>query len=332
MKINDVIITEAPMNAQQLRAAQDAAAGNPQAPAAVPAKQAPAKKSSKKASAPAAGNVPKQPTLNGQPSTGPKGQAWLKKYGATHNPDGTPKAAPGAADPSLDPYDPYKDPNVQMQPKSAADSAELDRMKQLAIGGNQPPVAAAPAPAPAPEPAAPAAPASPPPQANALGVTAQAGSAFGQPEPQADKPAGQATQPDAAPPAQVNPDTGLSAAPKPVTTGTGGKTNIVTGSDDEMAWRSKNPNWNMTGAQYPGPGNWDPKTGRSKAAQAQADKNWQGIKNFFGFGDKKQAAPAAAPQGQGTQPATTTGPNPPAGGYGRFQESELDTIKKLSGL
>lgn len=43
--------------------------------------------------APAAvGNVPPMPTLNGQPSMGPKGQAWLAKYGATHNPDGTPKS------------------------------------------------------------------------------------------------------------------------------------------------------------------------------------------------------------------------------------------------
>jgi hypothetical protein len=39
------------------------------------------------------GKVPPQPTLNGKPSTGPKGQEWLKKYGATHNPDGTPKSA-----------------------------------------------------------------------------------------------------------------------------------------------------------------------------------------------------------------------------------------------
>jgi hypothetical protein len=39
------------------------------------------------------GNVPPQPRLNGKPSTGPKGQEWLEKYGKTHNPDGTPKAA-----------------------------------------------------------------------------------------------------------------------------------------------------------------------------------------------------------------------------------------------
>jgi hypothetical protein len=43
------------------------------------------------------GKVPPQPTLNGKPSTGPKGQEWLKKYGATNNPDGTPKAAGAGA-------------------------------------------------------------------------------------------------------------------------------------------------------------------------------------------------------------------------------------------
>lgn len=53
--------------------------------------------------APAGGKVPPQPTLGGKPSTGPKGQEWLKKYGATNNPDGSPKAA-GAkpAAPGLD--------------------------------------------------------------------------------------------------------------------------------------------------------------------------------------------------------------------------------------
>ena len=37
-------------------------------------------------------NVPPQPTLNGKPSTGPKGKAWLAQYGTTHNANGTPKA------------------------------------------------------------------------------------------------------------------------------------------------------------------------------------------------------------------------------------------------
>lgn len=154
---------------------------------------------------------------------------------------------------------------------------------------------------------------------NALGVTAQAGNVFGQPAPEADKPntqTGQAAQPDTA---QTNPDTGLSTAPKPVTTGTGGKTNMVTGSDDEMAWRQKNPNWNMTGAQYPGPGNWDPKTGRSKKDIEQGQKNWDAIKGFFGGGKKQPAAPAP---NQGAQPA----PAAPS------TLGELTDIQKLAGL
>jgi hypothetical protein len=48
----------------------------------------------------AGGKVPPQPTLSGKPSTGPKGQAWLQKYGATHNPDGTPKTAGAPAAPA----------------------------------------------------------------------------------------------------------------------------------------------------------------------------------------------------------------------------------------
>ncbi len=228
----------------------------------------------------------------------------------------------------------------------AAPNAELDRLKQLAIGGEQP--------APAPEApyggaaanamAAKSAP-TPAPQTNALGVQSQSGGAFGQPAPQADNPnppaAASAPAPAPAPePAQaaqpapmktaqdftgqpqISPDTGLSTAPKPVMSA-GGKTNVTTGSDDELAWRSK-----QTGivdvTKYPGPGNWDPKTGRSKKDIEQGQKNLQGIKNFFGFGDKK--APAEpAPGPQNAQPV-----NLPPG----FAESvrELDRIKKLSGL
>jgi len=62
----------------------------------------------------------------------------------------------------------------------------------------------------------------------------------------------------------VSTDTGLSTVPGQVKTGTGGTTNLTTASQDEYAWRAKNPNWNMTGAQYPGAGKWDPSTGRTK--------------------------------------------------------------------
>ena len=65
---------------------------------------APAVAQSAQAAPAAGGKVPPQPTLSGKPSTGPKGQAWLQKYGATHNPDGSPKAAgaPAAQKPGLD--------------------------------------------------------------------------------------------------------------------------------------------------------------------------------------------------------------------------------------
>ncbi len=144
---------------------------------------------------------------------------------------------------------------------------------------------------PAPTPAV-----TPPPEKNALGVTAQSSNtAFGAPQPQADNPNPPAAAPAAAPadggsgyaPAQqsqggyaqsataadgqptqdvpgVSTDTGLSTVPGQVKTGTGGTTNITTASQDEYAWRAKNPNWNMTGAQYPGAGKWDPTTGRTK--------------------------------------------------------------------
>lgn len=166
--------------------------------------------------------------------------------------------------------------------------------------------AATPAPSAEPAPAAEPAPVAttPPPQANALGVQAQAGGAFGQPAPQQDNPnppngaaAAMASQsapaaepaPAAAPANTVAPtnvggyaqsataadgqptapvpgvstDTGLSTEPGKVKTGTGGTTNITTASQDEYAWRAKQgPMANMSA--YPGPGKWDPSTGRTK--------------------------------------------------------------------
>lgn len=170
MKINDVIVNEYQMGnigqpgrtttASTASTASTAGTASqqfplsPQAQAALsggamggqpPKNQAaqPNKAGSKKAAS-SGGKVPPQPTLNGKPSTGPKGQAWLKKYGATHNPDGSPKAAATTADPSIDPYDPNKDPNVQMTPQSSIQSAQSDADKKAAIGGNLPPAAAAP--------------------------------------------------------------------------------------------------------------------------------------------------------------------------------------------
>jgi hypothetical protein len=78
--------------------AQDDATGVDAAVAANAA--APAVAQAGQAKPAAGGKVPPQPTLSGKPSTGPKGQAWLQKYGATHNPDGTPKTAGAPAAPA----------------------------------------------------------------------------------------------------------------------------------------------------------------------------------------------------------------------------------------
>ncbi len=326
---------------------------------------------------------------------GAKTMAALQKAGATPPPGfkpvgakapaakpatNKPPAAPAApaADPSIDPYDPNKDTNVQMTPQSDIARAEIDRMKQLAIGGQQGQAAQPATPVPDANTAADQATADQTQTSNYTGVdqrTANARDAnaappvqgyagqqaqvqqFGAPDPTPDQPNnqtsnytgqdqrtanarddGQAAQPrDAStvPPAalgqrtspEVSADTGLSTVPGEVKTGTGGTTNLKTASQDEYAWRAKNPNWNMTGAQYPGAGNWDPKTGRSKKLQAQADANADAIKGFFNkinpFAKKEPAAPAPGPQN--AQPV-----NVPPG----FAESsrELDRIKKLSGI
>jgi hypothetical protein len=220
----------------------------------------------------------------------------------------------------------------------------------------------------------------PEPKTNALGVTAQAagggygnftgGSQQGQAVAAGDNPntqTGQATKTAKDP----------TVAPA-VKTGTGG--NVTSSSDDELAWVAKNGGSFANRGMYPGPGNWDPKTGATtraadKALAASGANPWEGKdpakaaawaalspedQKWIGKGDptdkfilarapskggflgsitpnfmKKDKGQPAAPnpqQGQGTQPTTVTGPNPPAGGYGRFQESELSAIKRLSGL
>jgi hypothetical protein len=360
------IMNQAEKNAQQpapaAQAAQPAAAPKPPA-----AKPPAAKPAAPKKAAPASGKVPPQPTLNGKPSTGPKGQAWLKKYGATHNPDGTPKAA---VDPSIDPYDPKKDPNVAQVPASDGSSAELDRLKQLAIGGTQQPPAA---PAqgtntdigislPADKPAA-----SPAPNVNALGVTQGGGVANAlQPAPQADKPAPPAPAPalaaapnsgssytgdigtatndvpatQAAQPANVNPDTGASTVKPEVKSGTGSTWKTGSGgtlrssSDDEIAWANASPQNRFNPNAYPGPGNWDPKTGRTKT-----DPNAPGFFDRL-FGNKKSdAGPAGNVNNQSsgyTQTTQTTQgqaaqPAPAPGSMGTLTPDQIATINQNFG-
>ena len=103
----------------------------PAAPApAAPAPEAPA------ASAPAKTTVVRpQPTLNGKPSTGPKGQEWLKQYGATHNPDGSPKVkpapeAPAASAPAAPAASATAKPPV---PPEGADIKEINKYLQTVM-------------------------------------------------------------------------------------------------------------------------------------------------------------------------------------------------------
>lgn len=191
-----------------------------------------------------------------------------------------------------------------------APSAELDRLKQLAIGQNtlnqqasQQGAAMAQA----------AQSNTPAPNTNALGI-ANANttvSPFGGPAPQADNPnppPGQAAQP------AQNPDT---VAPV-VKTGTGGTLTtrdgkpVTSRSNDEIAWAQSHPY-----QPYPGPG-WQEKQ------KAQGEKNAAALKGFFNkinpFAKKEQ------PAGQGGQPTT---PPPPA--PGQFSE-ETNTLRKLAGL
>ena len=318
MKINDIVLKEAPMTAAQTRAAQDAASGRPQTPAApVVNKPANTSFSANYAQRNQPGFMPNVAT-----STPGSGQAARPK--PTYDPNNPQKKAPPKkAPPKKAP--PKKAPNTPVDAMAGSDAgdqqtsnytgqaqtstpaptgqaapnAELDRLKQLAIGGEQP--------APAPEApyggaaanamAAKSAP-TPSPQANTLGVQAQSGVAFGQAAPQADNPnppPAQAAQPavepavntaapatsggyaqsalpaadgQAAQPEQPAPDPSTiapavtSGSGQPIKTGTGGT--LKSRSGDEIAWAQKfGPFGPPAGTFYPGAGNWDPRTGRT---------------------------------------------------------------------
>lgn len=251
-----------------------------------------------------AGKVPPQPTLKGKPSTGPKGQAWLKKYGATHNPDGTPKVAAGNTEPAPGGPTTVTNPAQATQVDQTADDGTgggMDLAKMAAQGTDmrQQGVGAVNAP-------------------NALGVQSQAGGAFGQQAATGDKPNTQQgtasapePKPEPVPAAPTQPDNGLEknpeivspevpkaqassqavapapaapapagigatyaqATPNPVapTVGTGSSGGlkdrfgnaVKSSSDDELAWVAKNGGSFANRSLYPGPGKWDPKTGRT---------------------------------------------------------------------
>lgn len=137
--------------------------------------------------------------------------------------------------------------------------------------------------------------------------------------------------------APTNPDTGLSTVPGQLQS-RGGPTNVKTASQDEYAWRAKNPNWNMTGAQYPGAGNWDPKTGRSKKDIEQGQKNADAVKGFFNklnpFAKKEPTVNVGpgSPNYQANPAIDNMTPDQVNQQLKQKESVDLDRIRKLSGL
>jgi len=310
MKINEVIISEQPVaGTQQPANVTKSGTGASGFPVNQPAGQAP------------------------QVKTAPLKKAPLKK--APVKKKAAPAANPNqaaAADPSLDPYDPAKDTNVTQVAASDGTTADLDRLKQLAVGGQQPAAQAAQA---APAPAEPAAGQRP----GGIAFNQDAGATSGQ----AAQPAagqrpggiafnqdagatsGQAAQPaapapEAQPAAPAAPAAPSTVAPV-VKTGSGGTLTtrdgkpVTSRSDDEIAWAQKNPY-----QPYPGPG-WQEKQ------KAQGDANAAAVKGFLNKINPfaKKTAPAAP----GT-PAAGAAFN--QGAPVTMESGELNDIRRLSGL
>ena len=219
------------------------------------------------------------------------------------------------------------------QSSPEAPSADLDRLKQLAIGQptlNQQASQQGAAMAQAAKPVTPA------PDTNPLGVTAQAGGVFGQPGPEGDKPntqTGQAAQP-VKDPTVAPPVTSRSG--EVIKTGTGG--NLTSRSDDAIAWAAKNGGSFANQSLYPGPGNWDPKTGRTVKKDAQGnvikDKGLgDRISDFFGsFGNKSSSGQAAQPASGDQTGGSTTGNKAFLPGAAGGAKEDIEILRKLSGL
>lgn len=434
MKINDIVLSEAPMNAQQLRAAQDAAAGKPPTPAPAPAsgtkkgtaKFDPAVQARQKELIAAGAKIKADGFM------GPATRAAEKQFGAqidtakAQTQQGQPgpttvtnPAQATQADPDGDMADRGKvdamagadagdqtssgytaqsqaqrtanarDANTTADQATATQTQTsnytgVDQRTANARDANAaPPVAGY---ANKEDPARIQQLAGVPPNTNALGVTAQSGNVFGQPAPTPDKPntqTGQAAQPNA--PIRTAQDfagTGTSTqdptvAP-PVATGKDGTgpglkdgsgKPVTSSSDDELAWVAKNGGPMANRSMYPGPGNWDPKTGRTtkaadKALAASGANPWDGKdpakaaawaalspedQKWIGKGDPTDKFILARAPSKGGflgsitpnfmkkdkgQPAPGPQNAPPVNPPPGFAESvrELDRIKKLSGL
>ena len=193
--------------------------------------------------------------------------------------------------------DPAADPTQPANPMAGkAPSAELDRIKQLAIG-NQP-GGAAPAPSGQAAQQEPTAPVAAPargnpmqpniiePQDAAMPLPANIGSMNPTDAARELRAAqAQAGKPVLEPGAQVV-GTGTGGSMK---TGTGGL--LTTRSPDQIEWENR-PENKYGNKPYPGAA---AVAQQDAARKASGDKNLSKVKNFFGFGDKSKAAdPAAA--------------------------------------
>ena len=227
--------------------------------------------------------------------------------------------------------DPAADPTQPINPMAGrAPSAELDRIKQLAIG-NQP-AGVVPAPigqAAQQEPTAQVAPVrgNPmqpniiEPQNAAMPLPANIGSM--KPDDAArELRAAQAAagKPVLEPSAQVV-GTGTGGSMK---TGTGGL--LTTGSLDQIEWQNR-PENRYGNKPYPGAAAVAQQDAERKAS---GDKNLSKVKNFFGFGDKSKAAQPAAAQPAAAQPAAAQTKAEPinknigGGGYSQMTMRESD--------
>lgn len=112
---------------------------------------------------------------------------------------------------------------------------------------------------------------------------------------------------------------------------------VKSSSDDELAWVAKNGGSFANRSLYPGPGNWDPKTGRTVKKDAQGniiqDKGLgDRISDFFGGFGKQSSGQAAQPATGDQSGGSTTGNKAFLPGAAGGAKEDIDLLRKLSGL
>lgn len=214
-----------------------------------------------------------------------------------------------------------------------APSAELDRLKQLAIGGNKPPT-----------PPQANTPTTPPPNTNPLGVTAQAGNVFGQPAPTPDKPntqTGQAAQPDNKDGMDV-PHSGVPASPannqnikpqelEPVKTGTGGTLKSGDGSPVMSGSQTKLPDGTIVSTYDIKNGQkFKDKAGKDYVAQVNPmNKQVSFQRSFDSLGGWWDSMTGKKPPPADTMPNANQNAS---SSYGGPAKEDIEALRRLSGL